>query len=125
MKIDLEPIKTTFGPEMEWRDDIGNGMAIGKSSSIRVETAPDNTVRVAFGDLSEPIIALLGHLTGDLNASRDYLQKAVEAADASPTLPYFQRIGEVGSRVVRRVAVETFFHELYVTLPKTAAPTAS
>ncbi len=122
--IPLEPIKAIF-PDLNWRDNIGNGMAIGESTETKITIAPDNTVRILFGDLAEPIHALLTHLTGNEAASREYLQKAIAEADEYPTLPYHDRIGEVGARVVRRVAIEKQFHELYVTLPKPAATPAS
>ena len=118
--MNLAPIKAIFGPEMSWQDNLGNRMAIGKAAHYHITTAPDNTVRVLFEDLSEPMIALLDHFVGDRAASEECLKKGVEFADANPTLPYYQHLGEIGVRVVRRVAIDTLWHEFYMVLPKEA-----
>jgi hypothetical protein len=122
--IPLEPIKAIF-PNLQWRDNIGNGMAIGDSAETNIVIAPDDTVRVLFGNLSDPIYALLAHLTGDEGASREHLDKAVAEADKHPLLPDHGQVGEVGVRVLRRWGVETQFHELYVVLPKSSPASAS
>ena len=119
--MNLEPIKAVFPPEVTWNDNIGNGMAIGKSDRFHITVAPDNTVRVLFGDVDDSIVNLVAHFIGDNAAARACLEKAAPFADANPTLPYFERLGEIGLRMVRRVAVETQFHELYLVLPKTPA----
>jgi hypothetical protein len=121
--IPLEPIKAIYS-DLNWRDDIGNGMAIGDSAETNITVAPDRTVRVLFGNLEEPVFKLLAHLTGNATASREYLAKAVAEADEWPLRPYYDHIGGIGARVVRRVGVDAQFHELYVVFPTPAAAVA-
>jgi len=122
--IPLEPIKAIY-PNLNWRDNIGNGMAIGDSPETNLIVSPDQTVRLLFGNLEEPVYKLLTHLTGNEAGAREYLEKALAEADQWPLLPFHGYIGEVGARMLRRVGVETQFHELYVTLPKPAPAGAS
>ena len=119
--MNLEPIKAIFGPEVTWQDNIGNGMALGRSAAYQIDIIPDKSVRILCGDAGDTLASLLDHLTGDANASRDFLKTATEFADPRPTLPYFQHIGNVGLRFVRRVGAEPLSHELYIVLPSSPA----
>jgi hypothetical protein len=89
--MNTDTIRDALPANTEWQDSImndGTHRLLGKTANLNVEIIPDTSVRLAFAEVDQSVLSVVGQVAGDQDEALSFLHTAAQYVVEHPNEPY-------------------------------------